>query len=277
MEKKERVTITLPMGLLKQVDDSVDGKEIRNRSHAIEQLVYKALSFSEVKTAVILAGGKGTRLRPFTEDTPKPMLMINGKPIVEHTVKWLRDNGFEKIVFAVGYRKEKVEDYFGNGKDFGVSIVYSEEDESNPMGTAGALLNAREHMDSIFLVINGDILSNFNLRAMVEFHQEHSGILTVALKSMRDPSKYGVADLDGQKIVNFVEKPPREEAPTNLVNAGIYVANSDIFNYIEVPSWMEFDVIPKLVDEGKVYGYPFSGPWIDIEVKESLEKAKEIW
>jgi NDP-sugar pyrophosphorylase family protein len=271
---RERVTITLDPDLLKRVDSLVDGVAARNRSDAIEQMMRKCMG-SSVNTAFICAGGKGERLMPLTKDVPKPMVRVNNKPILEHVARWLKGNGVNDFVFGLGYKAEAIKDYFKDGSKLGVKIHYSEERE--PLGDAGCISLAKDRLTNTFIVANGDILTNFDVRSMIDTHIANKATITVALKSVPDPSRFGVAELDGQKITGFVEKPGPGKAPTNLINAGVYVMEPKVFEFIKGQCGIARQLIPRVLEDGGVYGYPFSGPWIDIGVMDSLEKAREIW
>ncbi len=261
--------------LLKRVDSLVGSSEARNRSDAVERLLKQCIG-SSVDTAFICAGGKGERLMPLTKDVPKPMIKVNGKPMLEHIVRWLHANGLGNFIFGIGYKGEAIRDYFRDGSKLGIGVKYS--DEKTPMGDAGCIALVKGQLTSTFVVANGDILTNFDLRPMVDAHIANKATITVALKSVPDTSKFGVAELDGQKITSFVEKPAPGTAPTNLINAGVYIMEPSVFEYIRsTPYSIARQLIPELVGEGRVYGYPFSGPWIDIGAVESLEKAEAIW
>jgi NDP-sugar pyrophosphorylase family protein len=271
---KERVTITLPPKLLGKIDEMVDGETVRNRSHAVELLVSRSLGREGVDTAFVLAGGEGTRLRPITNDIPKQLVPVNGKPIGEHIVEWLARNGIKRVILGVGYKKDKIRDYFGSGSRWRVSIEYSEEDK--PMGTGGCLLLARDRLRSTFVMMNGDILTSFDLREMIEFHRNSNALVTIALKGVEDPARFGVADLHGPRVARFIEKPGKGEAPTNLINAGVYVMEPAVLDYVgQSPCSLERDVFPKIASAGKMFAFPIRGPWFDIGTLESLKDAEK--
>jgi len=153
--------------------------------------------------AAILAGGFGKRLRPFTEEYPKPMIPVAGKPLLEYQIEWLKKHGFNEIVLLVGYKKEKIIEHFGSGSRYGVRITYVVEDE--PLGTGGAIKNA-EHIlskEDVFLVLNGDILTNLNPLLLVE-KVEKSNLLA-AIATIPLPSPYGILELDGDMVKGFIE------------------------------------------------------------------------
>ncbi|MDD5181728.1 MAG: sugar phosphate nucleotidyltransferase [Candidatus Nanoarchaeia archaeon] len=277
---KERITITLDKDIMKQVDSRVDGTKIKNRSHAVEFFLSKALGSNTIKTAFILAGGKGTRLKPFTYEIPKPMIPVHGMPILQHVIELFKRYGINEIIISIGYKGDKIKEYFGDGIKFGVKIRYIEEDPDVPLGTAGPLLLAKEFLKETFVMTNADELKDIDLDDMYRLHKESKAMATIALTTVEDPSSYGVARLKGSQIVEFVEKPRREEAPSKLINAGLYILEPEILKYIpdgkkEVK--IENDVFPKIAKMGKLFGYPFSGQWFDTGTPENYEKAIKRW
>jgi NDP-sugar pyrophosphorylase family protein len=273
---KERVTLTIEQSILETVDKRVDGFKIKNRSHAVELLLLKALDQNRPRKALILAGGQGTRLRPITHEIPKPLVPLHDKPILQHTIDLFKKYGITEILLSVGYKAEKIKEYFGNGKRFGVTITYIEETE--PLGTAGPLNLAREHLTDTFMMCNADELKNIDLHEMYLFHKENGAKATIALTTVADPSQYGVAKLTGNKILEFIEKPAQGTAPSNLINAGLYVLEPSIFDVVPKGTGsMERDVFPKIAQEGKLFGFPFSGQWFDTGTLERYEEAMQKW
>jgi len=273
---KERVTLTLDNDVLKQVDGTVDGFKIKNRSHAIELLLLQAMGSGKPRTAVVLAGGAGTRLRPITHEIPKPMLPVHDRTILEHNFDLLKKYGIRHILLSIGYKGDKIKEHFGNGKNFGVEITYLEE--TKPLGTAGPLNLAKPYITETFVTCNADELKEINLYDMYLFHKENNSVGTIALFTVQDPSAYGVARLHGNKIQEFVEKPKPGQAPSNLINAGLYMFEPEVLDYIpKGQSMLEKDVFPKLAKEGKLAGFPFSGQWFDTGTMERYEKALKEW
>ncbi len=278
MDSKERISLTIDKTLLNGVDNIVDGNFIRSRSHAFEYLLRKALGFKKIKKAFILAGGKGTRLRPITYEIPKPMVPIKGRPLLEHTLDLLKKYDIRDIIISIGFLGHKIKEHFGNGSKFGVKITYVEED--SPRGTAGALRLAKELLsDGDFIMINGDNLFNIDLDKMMRDHFNNKTVATIALTSVSDPTKYGVARLQGNKILEFIEKPSLNEAPSRLINAGVYMLSPKIFNYIPDKdfSMIETEVFPKLIEDDQFYGYVMSGQWLPAGTPEEYEKAILEW
>ncbi len=273
---KERITLTIDTDVLKKLDASVDGFKIKNRSHAVEMHLLSSLGANRPSKAFILAGGRGTRLKPITDEIPKPLIPVQGKPVLEHGIELMKKHGIKDIVISVGYKGEKIKEYFGDGKNFGVNIVYVEE--RKPLGTAGPLKLAQEFLKEAFVMCNADELKNIDLVDMYMFHKENNSLGTIALTTVEDPSSYGVAKLKGNQILDFIEKPSREHAPSNLINAGLYILEPEVLKYIfEETSYMEKDIFPKLAREGKLFGYPFEGQWFDTGTLERYEKAIKGW
>ncbi len=275
-EMKKRISITVNRSIIYQVDQLVDGHKIKNRSHAVEILLSKALGSHKIHTGVILAGGIGSRLRPITHEIPKPLLPVKNKPVMEYNVELFKRHGIKHIVLALGYKAEKIKNYFGNGSNFGVDFTYVIEKQ--PMGTAGPLRLAKKYLKSTFVVANADELKDVDITDMYRFHKANKALITIALTTVEDPSKYGVARLQGSRILEFIEKPKRGEEPSKLINSGLYILEPQVINYIPKGfSMLEKDVFPKLAKAGKVYGYPFTGQWFNTGTLEEYEKAIKGW
>jgi len=274
---RKRLTITLKKDLLPLVDEIIDGARIRNRSHAIEYLLSQTLG-PKIKKAFILAGGRGIKMRPFTYEIPKTMIPVKGKPILEYTIDLLRENQFRDIVILIGHLGAKIKSHFGDGSRFGVKISYIEEKKED--GTAAPLRQAKKYLkDSPFIMMYGDTLVDINLRDLVEFHQAHGGLATIALTSSDQPHEFGVVKLHGNRIVSFKEKPEKAKGISHFINTGLFVFKPEIINYVPKKgySMLEKDVFPRLVEEGKLYGYPFEGQWFDVGTPEIYEEVLKEW
>ena len=260
---KTRLTITLDQDILKRVDSAIDGSKIRNRSHAIEYLLTSCLIPQSTKV-LILAGGEGVKFRPLTDTLPKSLLPIKGKPLLEHTLLFLKEQGLTEIYISVAHLGKKIKDYFGDGARFGIRIKYIEQTIARN-GTAQPVLQAKDFFsDEPFLVIYGDVLTKLNFLDLLAFHNSHRGIATMALASVEKPSMWGVATMEGNRIKDFVEK-PQTKTRSHLINAGIYVLSPEVFKYIGSNSVrLEKDVFPRLAREGKLYAYPFESEWYDV-------------
>ncbi len=220
------------------------------------------------------------RLRPLTKRMPKAMVPVQGKPLTEHVLDILRHHGVNKVILALCYLAEQVRSHFGDGSAFGMEIRYVIEEK--PLGTAG-FLTLIDKPESAFLVLNGDVLSGFDLRALMAFHKrmerEHGAVATIALNEMDDPSRFGVAEFDGDRIRRFVEKPKKGEAPSNWINSGYYVLSPEIFSYLPDRERLmfEYDLFPLLAGKGKLFGFKARGKWFDTGTPESYELVKREW
>lgn len=273
---RERLTITLQKSLLGKIDALIDGTKIRNRSHAIEYLITQSLT-PKVKQAVILAGGRGLHMRPFTFEMPKGLLPVAGKPILEHIVEMLRENNVRDIIFSIGHLGEKIQEHFGDGKKWGVKITYVAEEKER--GTGGALVLTKKYITSdTFLVIHGDILIDIDLSDLIAFHKKQESIATLAVTSVVDPSSFGEVILHGAKIMQFIEKPQKGKQTSQLVNCGLYILEKEIFNFLpkEDVSHLE-EVFPKLAREKNLSGFLFEGKWVDVGTPSSYEQAITTW
>ena len=220
-------------------------------------------------TAVVMAGGFGTRLRPLTDTTPKPMLPIGDRPMLERTIEQLKNTGIRRVSLTTHYKADVISDHFGDGKDFGVAINYVHEDQ--PLGTAGAI-RLLEVVDEPLLVINGDILTHVDYRAMLDYHKKHQACLTVGVRQYGLQVPYGVLECDGANILRVSEKPKIQF----LVNAGIYLLEPGAREFI--PGGRKFDMtdlIQALISERRnVVSFPILEYWLDIGQYADYEKAK---
>ena len=219
--------------------------------------------------AVIMAGGFGTRLRPLTEDLPKPMLPVNGKPLMELVIEQLRKVGIRRVNVTTHYKPEKISDHFGDGSSFGVELTYVNEDR--PLGTGGAL-GLIDAPNETTLVINGDVLTQVDFRAMLAYHREHRADMTVAVKQYDIKVPYGVIECAGAHVCALKEKPQMHF----LVNAGIYLIEPKVYEFI--PNGEHFnmtDLIQRLLDTNHtVVSFPIIEYWLDIGRFADYEKAQ---
>jgi len=219
--------------------------------------------------AIILAGGKGTRLAPYTAIFPKPLMPIGDVPILDVVLRQLKGHGFTKIVMAVGYLAELLETYFGNGSKYGMDIQYSRE--TKPLGTAGPL-SLIENLTSPFLVMNGDILTTLNYSALINYHKEKEAIATIAMHKRTVDVDFGVIELNtNSEITNYIEKPNLKY----LVSMGIYIFETRVLNYIKPNEKLDFpDLVKKLLGNNeKVIGYPSNDYWLDIGRYDDYQRA----
>jgi NDP-sugar pyrophosphorylase family protein len=219
--------------------------------------------------AVVMAGGEGRRLRPLTEGTPKPMLPVGGRPLMELIIDQLRDVGVRKLSIATHFQAQKIIDHFGDGADFGVDIEYTREEA--PLGTGGALGLMTPPTHPV-LVINGDILTDIDFRAMFAFHEENAAMMTVAVRRYEVQVPYGVVECDGVKLIGLREKPDLNF----FVNAGIYLLQPSVYRYIPVNKHLNMtDLIDLLVERGEaVVSFPVREYWLDIGQHADYERAQ---
>jgi len=216
--------------------------------------------------AVVMAGGEGSRLRPLTIRRPKPMVPIAGKPVMEHILNLLKRHGITEVVVTVQYLASNIENYFGNGSQFGMRITYSREDV--PLGTAGSVKNAEEQLTEPFLVISGDALTDYNLTDIIKYHNEKKALATLTLAHVPNPLEYGVIITNEEgHITQFLEKPSWGEVFSDTINTGIYVLDPSILSYFEKNVQYDFsqELFPYMLRKGDpIYGYIASGYWCDV-------------
>ena len=268
-------------------DDQADVLEMMRRERLgqipvldSERKVVNLLLLNEVlspislpNAVVIMAGGKGTRLRPYTENCPKPMLTVDGKPMLEIVIKQCISNGFRRFFISVNYLKEKIIDYFGDGRSLGVSIDYLIEDE--PLGTAGSLQLLPADLGEPFLVINGDVLTRFNPNQLLRFHVEHEAVSTICVREHTTTIPFGVVQTSGFELSGFVEKP----SFSHLVNAGIYVVNPLLISFLSNNKPTD---MPTLLADAQKVGHrvavcPIHEYWLDVGRPETLHQAHQEW
>lgn len=245
---KERVTITIDKNTLDRVDELVDKDKAKSRSHAFEIIMNSYFKKSTLESAIILCGG----IKPhFTKK-------VFGNFLINHTVDFLERQEIENIYLTVNSANLKEARQLV--KENKVKII----EETIPLGTAGPIKLLKDKLKDTFLVVNGDIFFEINFDDFLEFHRANDGIITMALKSVKEPGKYGVVNMSGSKIVEFVEKP--KSLPSYLINAGIYLMEPEVFHFIPFKTKLslELDLFPSIAKEEKLFGYLISGKWIDV-------------
>lgn len=220
-------------------------------------------------TVILMAGGLGTRLRPLTENVPKPMLNVGNKPILETIIEGFKRYGFTNFILSVNYKKEVIQDYFQDGSAFGVSISYIEEEKR--MGTAGALSLLKEKPNKPIFVMNGDLLTQVNFEQLLQFHEETEAVATMCVREYDYQIPYGVIETDGQQLVSIKEKPIQR----NFVNAGIYVLSPEAFEYIPQNVFYDMpNLFERLMDKQRnVSAFPVREYWLDIGRIADFERA----
>ena len=219
--------------------------------------------------ALVMAGGYGTRLKPLTDEIPKPMLLVGGKPIIERIIERLREAGIRRVGITTHYKAETISRHFGDGGRFGVHVDYLEEHE--PLGTAGAL-NLLEPTGQPVLVVNGDILTKVDYRAMFSFHEEQEADMTIAVRQHEVQVPYGVVQIEGMMVTRIVEKP----VDRHFVSAGIYIIDPSLLRF--VPKGKRYDMpdlIARAIDEGlRVGSFPVREYWVDIGSPAAYRRAQ---
>jgi mannose-1-phosphate guanylyltransferase len=226
--------------------------------------------------AVVLVGGEGTRLRPLTLTTPKQMLPIVEQAMIERVIGHLGDHGIDEAVLSLGYRPDAFIDAYPDGAIAGVQLTYAVE--PTPLDTAGAIRFAalKAGIDETFVVVNGDVLTDASLTELLEFHREREAEATIALTPVDDPSAFGVVPTDDDgRVQAFIEKPPRDEAPTNLINAGTYVLEASVLD--RIPDGrrvsIERETFPALVEAGTLYALGSDAYWLDTGTPDAYLRA----
>ena len=225
-----------------------------------------------INTAVILAGGKGTRLRPLTNNIPKPMIRILGKPILQWVIEWLTNNGISNIIIGVAYKKEAVINYFKDGSEFNCKIKYSIHSVEGETGEGFRLAISRYVKDDIFLAMNGDEISNFNITELCNYHKKYNPIATIAATNPR--SNYGIIKIDANgQILSFEEKPILSNI---LVSIGIYIFNRQIIDYIPLRGLIETTTFPFLAKLKSIRAFPINGDWLTVNTMKDLKYVEEF-
>ena len=216
--------------------------------------------------AVILAGGEGTRLRPLTCNIPKPMVPILNRPFLEHMLAHLKGNDVDHAILTLCYLPDRIQAHFGGGEDAGLDLSYVLEEQ--PLGTAGAVKNVEQDLDGSFFVLNGDVFTDLDLKAMVRFHREKKAQVTIFLTPVDDPSAFGVVETDeGDRVQSFLEKPSPQETTSNWINGGIYLIEPQALSHAPSGEFYMFErgLFPRLLELGiPVYGYRARPYWMDL-------------
>jgi mannose-1-phosphate guanylyltransferase len=221
--------------------------------------------------AVILVGGGGTRLRPLTYAVPKPLIPVFNQPLIARIIANLASHGVDRVVLAASATERRIEAALGNGAQLGVALSYSYETE--PLGSGLAVKQAAKDFDGAFFVCNGDIITDLDMTTMLELHRERDATLSISLSAVEDPSAFGIVELsDKGRITRFVEKPARDEAPSNWANAGTWIFEPQVLDLIpneKMDGSLERLVFPALIADGfVVQGFPSDAYWIDVGTSE---------
>ena len=234
--------------------------------HLWDQLAEKV---ERLNIMVIMAGGKGTRLRPHTESCPKPMLEIAGKPMLEHIIRRAKSEGFERFVLSIHYLGHMIEDYFGDGAGLGVQISYLRED--SPLGTAGALSFLEETPSLPFIVTNGDVMTDIRYGELLDFHSRHSADATMAVRLHEWQHPFGVVQMRGIEIIGFEEKP----ISRSHINAGVYALSPEAVKHLTRGEPCDMPTLFERLQTNclKTIAYPMHEPWLDVGRPDDLLRA----
>ncbi len=245
--------------------------DANNRVVGIEDIDTLLASQTKVNKVVLMVGGLGSRLRPLTEETPKPMLKVGNKPILETIINNFKQYGFKDIILSVNYKADIVKEYFGDGKKFGVNIEYIHEEKR--MGTAGALSLMRGKFDEPFFVMNGDLLTNVNFEHFLNFHKENGSHATMAVREYEYQVPFGVINQEEGRITSIIEKPMQRF----YVNAGIYILNPEVINMIEDNTFYDMPTLfDDLIKSNKApISFPVHEYWLDIGQMNELKQARD--
>ena len=220
----------------------------------------------KVRQAVVMVGGKGTRLLPLTETRPKIILPVADRPCLWYLLRSLARAGIEEVILACGYKSEQMREAIGDGSDLGLNIIYSYEDE--PLGTGGAMKLVEGRLDDVFVAANGDVFASIDVASEIREHIETGASVTISLTPVENPCEFGIARVqpDG-RITEFKEKPRPEEVFSNLINAGVYVLNRSVLDYVPEKAFYDFskDLVPRLMADGhRIQGFQIDGIWMDV-------------
>lgn len=233
---------------------------------------------SKVTQAVIMVGGKGTRLRPLTDTMSKPILPVLDRPCLSYLIRSMVDGGIKEIILACGYRSEQMAEAIGDGSEYGIKIEYSYED--GPMGTAGAMKLLEDRLDDVFVAANGDVMASLDLKGEIETHTSSGASVTILLNAVDNPTEFGIARTDeDNRILEFKEKPKPEEVFSNLINAGVYIVNKDVLSFVPKGQMYDFskELIPVLMERGyRIQGHMLNGVWIDVGRPSDLIRANKV-
>lgn len=245
---KKRVSLTLEEDLVEKIDAEADKKNI-NRSQNVEKIIDSYFKGQGLETAVVLCG----------DDENKTLNLYEGKPVLCHILENLADQAFSRVILLSGSNRSEIEKQFGSSYE-GMALEYVED---NAEGTAAALSKVEEKINEAFVALNGHVAADVDLEDMLRVHREESASATMALTTASSPSRYGVARLKGRKILGFEEKPEAGEEPSQLINAGTYILETEIFRHLDAESLEK--AFEDLADEGLLSGYIYGGEWNDID------------
>jgi len=264
--RRNKIAITVKDDILKRLDRAIDGKTIRNRSHAIEYFLNQALG-TKVEKALIIAG----------EKNPSCLTVFEGKTVVEYEIELLKTYGITDIVLLLHKNEKEVQRMLGDGSKHGLKIHY-EMQNTEKIGTAHAVSRGKKVVgEDLFFVLYCDVVAQVDLADFAAYHRETGMVATIALTSIKDPSLYGSVRMRGEKIVGFEEKPQEKDEVSRVISAGMFCFGPEIFDAIPVrkDASLEKDVFPKLAKEGRLGGYMFEGEWCNVRNRVCYGEGKK--
>jgi len=223
-----------------------------------------------VDTAVILAGGPGLRLRPLTDDRPKAMIKVAGRPMLEWALLGLRKNGIREVIIGIAYKGERIMEHFQNGRNLGLNIQYSTHTVEGGTGEGFRLAIERYVRNKTFFGMNGDELTDVRFQDLLRFHCEHGGTATIAVSPLRSP--FGVVDIRGSDVLAFREKPMIDSV---RVSIGVYVFERDILDYLPKRGEIEKTAFPRLAQDGKLKAFEHNGFWMTVNTMKDLTEVEQ--
>ncbi len=264
---RKRITITIKDDLLKQIDAMQDGVSVRSRSQAFEFLLSKVLSHSALHSALVLAGGGKAML---VDRKPKFLVPLGEKFLLQRVVESLGDAGVRDFIIYSDTFSQEIREKLQDSTPFNMKFVSA----GKPEGTVKPLFRARKFLTETFLLAYGDTLCSLNINEMVEFHRDNDSIATIALTTVSNPSSFGVALLQGNKVSKFIQKPGKDIG-SFLVNAGYFLFEPKIFSHLSKRDRsLEKDVLPRLAEKGLLFGYPFQGLYVNVNTRKDLKRAR---
>ena len=257
----------------KMHDNSIRQCPIIDDKKILKKIIFSDNDLNEEMDypVVIMAGGLGSRMQPITENLPKAMVEVKGKPMLEHIITDIKNEGFKFFYISVNYKSEIIKSYFGNGEKFGISIKYIEEDKQ--LGTAGALSLINEKIEKVYLVLNCDLVTNVSYKNLIEYHCKNKSNATMAIKRFEKDLPYGVIKTLGSEITSFIEKPIQQYD----INAGIYAINSDMFKLIPVNEYFDMtDFFNIMIKNGlKPNDFPIFENWSDLTYTMDIDRINK--
>ncbi|HLN18736.1 MAG TPA: nucleotidyltransferase family protein [Patescibacteria group bacterium] len=265
--KRERLTITLRSDIISKIDKKIDGQIIRNRSHAIENILTEKLKSNILKKAILLGGGEGIEING--EMLSKLLLPIDGKTLVEKNIETLKAYGITDLILSLGKLGDQVREKLNDGSQYGIKIVYFERDRGN----ADVLRQAKSLLEETFLMMNGDILlDTVDIDDMYQFHKNNTGKATVLVATTDNPSDLGSIRMKGNLITDFEEK-PNEETESHLINGGVYLIEPEVSALVNPEiHFLETEIFPQLAAESKLCGYSIGDKWIHLHDRKKYEE-----